>query len=431
VFVDDLYNKGDTFRATKLAMHSEGFNLDFVGVGVVVDFWHGSRKLDAIGFPFFTIFRRHDIGLTRVDKDLPKLLDNIKWRMHQHHTGRDYMPVKSLPVINNGKLYVGNDNTNEYCYDVETGNTLWVYESNLPSLKGNVSVAQFNKNHIYWSAYDGVVRCANAITGAHIWATKADLNLHSSPCLDPKNNRLYIGTEWDKQDPYGRGDIIALNMSNGHEIWRTPTRGMIPATPIYSQKHNMVVCGSNDYYVYFVNSNTGNIIKKIPTVGEVKGRPIITKDESIVIFNTLRGWVYGVDMLTHEVLWKRNIGEESYHQYPVTYDDKVVFTNSLGHIFCLNVQTGDVEWMTKLRGAIYWGVTLTDKCLIAVTINGYVVLVDKQNGDKLASDNIMRTAQVKGANCAQPAAYDGKNLVIVTNEKGILCYELDIDKVLA
>lgn len=427
IFVDDILNKGNTYKKTKTVIEDEGYDIDIVGIAVILDFWDYSRQLTATGFNFYSLFRRHDLGITRVDHNLPTILDNLNWRLHVHHTGRDFMPTKSMPVIHDGRLFVGNDNNSFYCYSVENGDLLWKVDSVLPSLKGSVCVAKFLDNNVYYTSYDGTVRSINYQNGTHNWSVKADLNLHSAVEIDSKNRRLFVGTEWDKRQPwYGRGDIICLDADTGFELWRTPTQGMIPATPLYSEKNNQVFCGSNDFHVHILNADTGAVVNKVPTVGEVKGKIACNQTEDIFIGQTIYGSVHAFDA-QGTVLWTRKVGDESLHPYPLVWDNSVYVTNNASHVLSLDINTGNVNWLCKLRGSVGWGVIPIGDYLFAVATTGYVAIIDRHTGKKLAVDNITRTATVRGAECYQPAAYDGKNLIIVTNNKGILSYKLDIN----
>ena len=76
-------------------MFEEGFELNVIAVAVMVDLWNGSRVLTATGFPFYRVLRRHDLGLTREDTGLPPLLTSLRWHLLEHHTGIDFMPIKS------------------------------------------------------------------------------------------------------------------------------------------------------------------------------------------------------------------------------------------------------------------------------------------------------------------------------------------------
>jgi orotate phosphoribosyltransferase len=259
VFIDDIYNSGGTFEKTKDTVFSNDFNLDIVGIAVVVDFYKHSRILRAKGYPFFSLTNLIELGLSRRDKDLPKVFNAERWFNLNYQGEIEKRLIKSTPVIYKGNVYIGNDNTNHYCFDSQTGDLKWVHTSALPSFKGTAGITACHDDLVYWSSYDGTLTCAHYDTGKVVWKSKLDANLHSSPCLDVEGNRIFIGTEWDKQEDYGRGDVVCLEMSSGKEVWRTPTDGMIPSTALYIASKNTVVCGSNDFHVYFLQADTGRL----------------------------------------------------------------------------------------------------------------------------------------------------------------------------
>ena len=429
-FIDDLFDSGKTFEKAKNGLISEDYDLNIVGAVSLIDFWrmHGSRRYNAQGFPVRTVFRRHDFGLTRDDRFLPKILGDLKWRKHTFHDGRDIMPWKGTPTIHNDYLLVGNDNNDHYCFDKKTGDVVWIHKPRSPQPKGDVSVTQMHNNRAYWTSYEGTVKCADVDTGELFWTVKADLNLHSSVELDPENNRLFIGTEWNKfgwdTGGYGDGDIVCLNMDNGFERWRTPTRGMVPCTPTYTKKHNYVITGSNDFHIHIMNATTGELIKKYPTRGEVKGKPVVSADESTVIGVSITGNVYAIDLATLEVKWHKRMGIASSHQYPYIYDDCVVMSNNNCVVSCIEYRTGRVIWICQLRKEAIWKPLDLGATLLYITRDGQVVTVDKYTGEKMSLDKITDTADIAGCDITQPPAYDGTSLYIVTNNKGILVYDI-------
>lgn len=429
VFIDDLISQGTTYDFVVAALEEEEFQVNLIAIAVVVDFWYGSRRLSAQGLPVYSLYTRHDLGITRKDSNLPTILNDMSWHLIRHHSGINYMPLKSPPVIDNNKIYIGNDNGHQYCYDLSTGDLLWKYESTSPQLKGTVSQAQIVSGKVYWTSYDGTVRCADAETGQHYWAAKPDRNLHSSPCIDVKNNRLFIGTEFNKLGQgYGEGDIVALNLTTGVELWRFPTLNMVPGTPLYVPSCNTVWAPSNDFFVYALDADTGHLKEKIPTKGEVKGKPVFDPATNTVIFISNYGYAYGIDAETNTVKWQRKIAASVTHNFPYIENSIVYFSTDGGFVVAVSADDGSVVWITQLRGPVVWGIIDAVKCLIAVTRQGYVVFLDKVTGKKLASDIIKTSTRVE---IYQPPAYYNGKLVISTNTSGIMCYNINIDKILS
>jgi outer membrane protein assembly factor BamB/orotate phosphoribosyltransferase len=437
VFVDDVFNKGNTLNQSLTALLEEDFELNIVGAVVLKDFWvwAGSRVRNAKGFPVKSVFRRHEFGLTRDERDLPKLLSVPKWRKHIFHLGEDIMPFKGLPTINENYLFVGNSDTNRYCFDVDTGDIIWRYDSTKPQPKGDCALAQVDGDLVYWTTYDGTVRCCNKHTGKLEWITKLDHALHSSPCIDSKNNRIFIATEYGKSSlhygGYGVGDIVCINSKTGHEIWRFPTDGMIPCTAVYSPKNNLVYCGSNDFHLYCLDADTGALKFKCPTVGEVKGVPVLSENEDIVLFATIQANLYSVDAVTGELLWHNTYGTDSIFPFPCVYDTTVVVANKKNIISAWDIYTGERRWLCTTRSPVGYGVTDLGPFLLAVAENGQVLGIDKNTGEKITSDYInVNEKNLEKLVIVQPPAFDGKNLVIVTNYNGIFCYEIFPEKIL-
>lgn len=431
VFIDDLFNTGSTYEKAKKALIEEDFDLNIVGAGVLLDFWEmtGSRRYNAKGFPVRYVYRRHDFGLTRDERFLPTILDKLKWRKHIFHDGPNIMPFKGAPAIYKDYLLVGNDDNTFYCFNKNTGDIIWTDESRNPQPKGICAIPQCHDDRVYWTSYDGTVKCANVHTGDLYWTVKADLNLHSSVCLDIENSRLFLGTEWYKIGAsFGYGDIVCLDMNSGFELWRYKTGNMIPATPVYSSKHNYVISGSNDFYVHIVDADTGKLIKKFPTKGEVKGRPALNHDQSIVVASTVQGNVYGIDLNQLELIWDRRGGHHLYHDYPFIEDNFVFIANNTNIAMALNCQTGEFEWLRRIRNQPTWAAVDIGSAILYILKNGQITTLNKKTGEKMSDDNLQTHLDIDGVEIVQPPAFDGQTLYIVTNNKGIIAYDIDISR---
>lgn len=418
VFIDDIYNSGGTFEETKKTLFDNDFNLEVVGIAVVVDFFNHSRVLRATRYPFYNITSLIELGLSRRDAGVPKALSAQRWGILDHHSGIYQKPVKSVAVIYNKNIYIGNDNTNQYCFDLATGDLRWLHKSSRVSLKGTAGTAAFDNGLVYWSSYDGTLTCAKADNGQVLWKSKLDTNLHSSPCLDIEGKRIFIATEFDKQLNYGRGDIVCVDLSSGDEVWRTPTDGMAPSTPLYIKSKNLVVCGSNDFNVYFLDATNGSIVVKLATYGEVKGKAAYSEEHDLVVFTSNFGEVYAFCFKTKKIKWQRKIGDSSISGLPIIDGSSLFTTNSAGFVISLDILSGLVNWVARLRGQIHCSLIEVSSKLIVGTTDGYVVSLDKKTGTKLTSDKI------DGLSIFQPVAYCSEtNSLVVTGNKEIFCYD--------
>jgi outer membrane protein assembly factor BamB/orotate phosphoribosyltransferase len=431
IFIDDLFNSGSTFENTKKTILEEDFELDIVGVCVLVDFWriYGSRKYNISGFPVMSIFRRHDFGLTREDHNLKQIVKSLKWRTNNFHTGRNILKWKGAPVLHNDLLLIGSDNGHHYCFDKNSGNLKWTNKSENPQPKGDVSVTQFHNGKAYWSSYDGTVKCCDVNTGKNIWTVKVDLNLHSSPTLDIKNDRLFIGTEYNKfpmeSGGFGEGDVVCLKMSDGQELWRFKTGGMIPCCVGYSEKNNTVITGSNDFNVYVLNAGNGHLIKKIPTKGEVKGKIVVSKDGLKAIGVSIQGYAYCVCTETGNIIWTKRIGFEALHCYPLIFDNFVCITNNAGVVSCIDMDSGEIVWLSQCRDDLGWGlIDINKDTLLGITEKGQLHTFNKKTGEKLSNDDLSKIVG-EDVIILQPPDFDGKNVYVVSNNLGLFSFNVE------
>ena len=431
IFVDDLFNLGNTFAKAQKATDIDGYSLNYVGVAVLVDFWHNSRFQRLVGTPVEALFKRHDLGITRKDSTA-SLSPRIAW--HVPHLNDDVgLDVKSWPRVMEESLFVGSDDNSFHCFDTKTGNRLWTHVSESPQRKGNTCVPEFYGDNVLISSYDGTVRALNRATGEPAWQTKADLNLHSSPTLH--GDRIFIGTEYDKhggsnpQEWNGRGDIICLSAVTGEEVWRHKTEGMIPCTPAYDEDSGVVVCASNDFHLYVLDSVTGASIYKIPTRGEVKGKPVVHRLRMATL--SVKGWLQCFSLHSGELIWERCLGG-SMHAWPLQHGERTYVSNHTGMCLCVNID-GDVEWMIRLRNHVGWGLSWLGNTgrLAALTMSGQLVTIDPDTGQRLSSDylgGLLPGDTGKGLRAFQPvlAPSGTSRFFIATNNRGLLAIDYDL-----
>ena len=106
----------------------------------------------------------------------------------------------------------------------------------------------------------------------------------------------------------------------------------------------------------------------------------------------------------------------------------VIFSNERGMISCLDQHNGSVHWVTQCRHGLGWGVTDLGDWLLALTEKGHMHVIDKITGRKLSRDRI---SSMVGHDVItqQPPAVCGNLVYLATNDSGILCLEMDLDRI--
>ena len=381
VFIDDNMNSGDSFKQTLKDLETEGIGVNTVAVALFYDFWtfKGSRRLELLGTPVERVFKRHDIGDTRID-EVPALTRGVHWRNLAANQW-DKAWNNTQPLIDNDLVFYANDRHEIYCHDLEAGNIRWTYTgSNTRREKGLGIGLSLSDGCLYFGSYDGTVSKLDANSGEVLWQKYVDMFIHSVPYIDTERNQLYIGTEGGIQNK--RGDIVCLDITTGETKWRQPTEDVVPASPILYK--DMVICGSNDGHLYALDPVSGTVIWKTKNLGVVKGRPNFINNTLLV--STQNGKLHGLDT-KGKVLWSRSCGKSTHHQFlSVHRESGLVYTvNSDGMAAAYNEQ-GNQIWIRRLRGNGSWNLTLRGHDLIIITVDGHACQLDPFTGKKLKSN---------------------------------------------
>ena len=138
------------------------------------------------------------------------------------------------PTIAGGRLFVGGQNGHVYSLDMQSGCYYWDYTASA-GVRTAITVARVgNRNVAVFGDRRGHAYSVDAATGETIWIVIADdataAQITGAPVLF--QGRIYVpisvGDDSAAIDPkypccQGRGAIVALDATNGDEIWKTYT----------------------------------------------------------------------------------------------------------------------------------------------------------------------------------------------------------------
>lgn len=408
VAIDDLINTGDTIRSCQQVLQREGIKLNTVAIACVIDFWTylGSRRFEVTGTPVESLFTRHDFGDTRKDPN-NSCVDSLLWRnLDNNQWDYDY---STKPMIDNDRVYYGNDKHRIYCHDIYTGGILWTYQCQDPNRpKGLGAEIVVSKNKLFISSYDGSLYCLNKHTGTLIWKKHLDYFVHSAPYIDQDNQQIYIATEGGINNH--RGDIVCLDLQTSQTKWRYATNQVVPCSPTLI--NGMVICGSNDENLYAIDHKSGYILWVIKSIGEIKGR--VCDVDGVIIVSNETGVVYGIDY-SGNILWQKSIGTLSHHQMIHKYDTMFVVASKNHSLFGMN-NTGEIIWYKKLRDDANWNISQNRDEICVITKNGHMNVIDILTGEKKS-----HTYLDMEVSC--PCDFNDKYIAINTVKNGLFLYE--------
>ena len=215
------------------------------------------------------------------------------WPGNQNWQFNTFSSINSSPALAaDGTIYVGSDSTNFYALNPD-GTQKWLLDRN----------------------------------GA--WY---------SPTVAP-SGRIYVGSG----SPENR--LFAINPDTGAVIWTFPTGGAVTTKPAVSSDGSAIYFGSDDGYVYAVNSS-GAQLWRFNTGSAVKSSPALSNSGNFVYFGTGLGIFYARRADNGVFVWSNNpFPFNAFQSSPVVGPDGTVYVgNDNGRLYAFNGSTGVEKW---------------------------------------------------------------------------------------
>lgn len=203
--------------------------------------------------------------------------------------------IYASPVVHNGRVYIGDDKGNFYCFDVNNGKEIWRFKT------GNriIGTADANDKVVVVGSTDYNIYGLDASSGELKWTYKADAPVLGSVTIED--------------------DVVYI--------------------------------GSSDYTFRALDANSGALKWKFSEVGDyMESKPLVHQDK--VIFGAWDTYMYALDKHLGALLWKWQNPDKKGMLYspaavwPVTAHDKVFFTAPDRVITALDANTGETVWRT-------------------------------------------------------------------------------------
>ena len=249
----------------------------------------------------------------RPDFSVNKQYPQVTRVWHQKLKGGIY----STPVSDGERLYIGDDIGCLYCLDIQTGETLWTYDTGM-RIVGSPAVSD---GIVVFGSANYTIYGLNALTGEVVWSYTTKQAVMGAATIH--QGIAYIGG--------GDGKMYAFDIHTGKLQWSfDELKNYVLTRPLVYD--NKLYFGAWDTYLYALNLNDGSLVWKW---NNGKGNP----------------------KLSPASVW------------PVAADGKIFITAPDRYFTCLDAQTGQVVWRTnkyKVRetvGLSEDGKTVYSKCM--------------------------------------------------------------------
>ena len=199
--------------------------------------------------------------------------------------------------------------------------------------------------------------------------------------------------------------LRCFSLKNGNELWNVKTQNSL----IRSQKKLSIVIVDN---VIFFNNSNGDISSVNLNNGELLWQ-----------FPTQNSLVYesAFSLETSEI---------------VTDGKALYFSNNKNQFYSIDLSTGSLNWKTKVNSNLK--PTIIENIIFTVSIEGYLILIDRKNGNIIRITDVFDYFKTKKRNQIKPTGFivgldsiylstDNGRLLVVDNSLGKIVSAIKID----
>jgi len=244
--------------------------------------------------------------------------------------------IGSSPTFAGGMIVIGSTDRRLHAVDARTGRLNWRFQTDGKIFTTPQAVAGL----ILFGSDDGKLYALRpkSINATEAWSYTAVAQIRSSPLVDVDNENIFFGTD--------AGDFVCLNFA-GEMKWRFSSRRKIMSTP--AQFENIIYFGSDDWYLYALDSTQGYPAWRFRTRGSIISSPAIGLGN--VFFGSADGNVYAVDLYSGKETWKYEVGSQVTSS-PAVYKDYLFIASVNGLLYAFHALSGELLWTFRSNGPI-------------------------------------------------------------------------------
>jgi outer membrane protein assembly factor BamB/orotate phosphoribosyltransferase len=389
ILIDDILNTGKSIETQIAVLKKEG--LSILAVFCLVRFRDISfyEFLTREGITIVTPFDLNDfaatLGLKNMLSEAPlqPLTFKHHWGFAIPPTQVNYADVvpKSAPLLFKDMVLFGTDAGVFYCIDKRTGTIIWTYAIRFGDRKKRIySSPIVFRDTVYFGSYDGTFYALDVHTGKKKWSFMDADWIGSSPCISPSHEMVFVGLEfglWKK-----RGGIASLNANTGKEIWRDLHPGLTHCSPFFSEKNNLVLCGSNDGTLRIYRAQTGELLKEHKMQAAIRASFSEDASGTRIAFGAFDSKCHIIDTTTLELIDSFETLEAIYST-PLWIGDDIVVGSLDKHVYAYDSARRDLRWKFRTRGRIFCNPTLIHGSIFIGSNDGALYKLSSETGKEI------------------------------------------------
>jgi outer membrane protein assembly factor BamB len=281
-------------------------------------------------------------------------------------------PVRSSPVLGEGRAYIGSDDGNLWAIDLSDGKKVWTFAAGSP-VEAPPLLAD---GAVFFGCEDGTVYAVGAKDGAQRWMFRTEGKVVGSAnrvTVDGKL-RILIGSHDNMMRCFGAKD--------GTLLWSFETESYINGAPAVWQ--GQAVFGGCDSRVYLVDAATGKGTGAADSGSYIAASVAVAGDRAYV--GHYEGEFLCVDLNKAEVIWKYAPEEAgSFFSCAAVGETRVVTGCRDGRVHCMAREDGKGLWTFETRGDVDSAPVICGDRVVAASTDGTLFVLRLEDGSVLWS----------------------------------------------
>ena len=157
---------------------------------------------------------------------------------------------------------------------------------------------------------------------------------------------------------------------------------------------------------------------------------VIVNDK--ILFNNSIGDISAVDINTGDLLWQLPTQSNLIYQSAFSLEtsdiiadiNTIYFSNNKNQIFSIDLSTGSFNWENKVNSNIR--PSIVDNFLITVSLEGYLIVIEKNTGNIIRVTDIFKDFKKKKRNKIKPVGFviGLKNIYLSTDNGRLIVVDI-------
>jgi outer membrane protein assembly factor BamB len=282
--------------------------------------------------------------------------------------------VRMTPVVLKDKVIQGNAYDGVVAVNRTSGQVLWRIAVT-GGVEGGVTIIN---DYLFFGGNDGHFYSASAVDGKVLWRIPVRSETLAAPLLE--DGVVYFLT--------GNNVLHAVDALDGHELWiytRVDSQNFsIRGASMPAYKDGAVLLGFSDGYLVSLNAKSGALkwetsLNKNKRFRDIDSTPVI--DGSLVYVTGYDSHLYCVNVQTGELVWKAEPGGFG---KVLLVGEKLFYSSSKGEVLAIDKKNGSTLWKFKLSEGIATSPVLFKNYLAFGESQGALRLLELETGREVA-----------------------------------------------